>query len=41
MKNPVLSKSGIYYEKSAILNWLKNHNTDPISREILNINMLI
>ena len=35
MKNPVITKYGFYYEKSAILDWLKNHDTDPISREHL------
>ena len=35
MKNPVITKYGFYYEKSAILDWLKNHDTDPISREFL------
>ena len=41
MKNPVLSPSGNYYEKSAILNWLKNNNTDPLTRQYLTPNMLI
>ena len=41
MKNPVLSPSGNYYEKTAILNWLKNNNTDPLTRQYLTPNMLI
>jgi hypothetical protein len=41
MKNPVLSPSGIYYEKEAILNWLKTNNTDPMTREKLSPHMLV
>ena len=41
MKNPVLSPSGNYYEKTEILNWLKNNNTDPLTRQYLTPNMLI
>ena len=41
MKNPVLTPSGHYYEKTAILDWLKKHDTDPMTREHLDINMLI
>ena len=41
MKNPVLSPSGIYYEKEAILNWLKTHDTDPMTREKISADMLI
>ena len=41
MKNPVLTPSGNYYEKTALLKWLKKHGTDPITRERLDINRLI
>ena len=41
MKNPVLTPSGIYYEKEAILNWLKTHDTDPMTREKISADMLI
>ena len=41
MENPVLSPSGIYYEKEAILDWLKTHDTDPMTREKLTPDMLI
>ncbi len=41
MENPVLSPSGIYYEKEAILSWLKTHDTDPMTREKLSPDMLI
>ena len=38
MKRPVLTPSGVYYEKSAILKWIRKHNTDPISGKPLNKN---
>ena len=41
MENPVLSPSGIYYEKSAIINWIEKHNIDPMTRERLTVDMLI
>ena len=41
MENPVLCPSGFYYEKSAILEWLKNHDTDPLTREKLTANMFV
>jgi len=40
MKNPVITPSGAYYEKSAILKWIKKHETDPITREKLTKDML-
>ena len=40
MKRPVLTPSGVYYEKSAILKWIRKHKTDPISRERLTKHML-
>lgn len=41
MNIPVLAPSGNYYEKSAILDWLKRNNTDPLSREFLSVELLI
>lgn len=41
MKNPVLCPSGVYYEKSAILDWLKKNKNDPFTREHLSEDMLI
>ena len=41
MENPVLSPSGNYYEKSAIISWIEKHNTDPLTRENLTVDMLI
>ena len=40
MNNPVLTKSGFYYEKKAIVNWIQKNGTDPISREHLTLNMI-
>ena len=40
MKEPVICPSGNYYEKSAILNWLKGHNTEPLTRQHLTSDML-
>ena len=41
MENPVLVPSGNYYEKSAIIDWINKHNTDPMTREKLTVDMLI
>ena len=41
MKHPVLAPSGYYYEKSAIIDWIKKHQTDPMTREKLTVDMLI
>jgi hypothetical protein len=41
MKDPVLSPSGNYYEKSAIIEWIDKYHTDPFSRENLTEDMLI
>ena len=41
MEHPVLCPSGNYYEKSAIIEWIKKNNTDPLSREKLTVDMLI
>ena len=41
MKHPVLCPSGNYYEKSAILNWLKKNKTEPLTRQYSTADMLI
>ena len=41
MKHPMLSPSGNYYEKSAIIDWIKKNQTDPMTREKLTIDMLL
>ena len=41
MENPVLSPSGNYYEKSAIIDWINKNHSDPLTREYLNVDMLI
>ena len=41
MKHPVLKPSGNYYEKKAIIRWIKEHHTDPMTREELTEDMLI
>ena len=41
MEHPVLCPSGNYYEKSAILDWLKKNDTEPLTRQHLTASMLI
>ena len=41
MKNPVLSPSGNYYEKSAIIDWIEKNHNDPFSRENLTVDMIV
>ena len=41
MKHPVLTPSGNYYEKKAIIKWINAHHTDPMTREKLTVNMLV
>ena len=41
MENPVITPSGTYYEKKAIIDWINKNNTDPMTREILTVDMLI
>ena len=41
MQNPVISPSGNYYEKSAIIDWINKNKTDPMTREPLTADMLI
>ena len=40
MTNPVLTPSGNYYEKSAIISWIEKNHTDPMTRENLTKEML-
>lgn len=35
MVEPVITKQGYTFEKNAILNWLRDHRTCPISREVI------
>jgi len=41
MNEPVLSPSGNYYEKSAIIKWIEKNHTDPLTRENLTVDQLI
>ena len=41
MENPVITPSGTYYEKKAIIDWINKNNTDPMTREKLTVDMLI
>ena len=41
MSDPVLSPSGNYYEKSAIIKWIEKNHTDPLTRENLTVDQLI
>lgn len=41
MTNPVITPSGNYYEKSAILDWIEKNKTDPLTREPLTADMLV
>jgi hypothetical protein len=34
-KDPVIALDGIFYEREAIEEWFKNHNTSPITRKII------
>ena len=35
MQDPVMATDGYSYEKSAIEEWQKNHNTSPTTKQIL------
>jgi hypothetical protein len=39
--DPVLDAEGNTYERSALLQWLKEHRTSPISRQPLNARMIV
>ncbi len=41
MTNPVITPSGNYYEKTAIINWIEKNHTDPMTRENLTKEMLL
>ena len=41
MVHPVLCPSGHYYERTALEEWLKNHNTEPLTRMYLSVDMLV
>ena len=41
MKHPMLTPSGNYYEKKAIIRWIKIHHTDPMTREKLTEDMIV
>lgn len=41
MKDPVITPYGTTYERSAIEDWLENHNTDPLTHKKLTKDMLI
>ncbi len=41
MEDPVITPYGTTYERSAILDWLKKHNTDPLTKKKLSKDMLI
>ena len=41
MTDPVITPYGTTYERSAIINWLKNHDTDPLTKKRLTKEMLI
>ena len=41
MEDPVITPYGTTYERSAILNWLKKNNTDPLTKKKLSKDMLI
>ena len=35
MEDPVVTKDGYSYERSAITSWLKTHNTSPLTNLVL------
>ena len=41
IEDPVMDFEGNTYEKVAILRWLQNHNTSPVTRSILRTDQLI
>ena len=40
MQHPMLTPSGNYYEKKAIIKWIEMNHNDPITREFLTVSML-
>jgi hypothetical protein len=41
MENPVITPSGVYYDKKAILDWISKSPYDPFTREFLTSDMLM
>lgn len=41
MTDPVIDEQGNCYERTAIMTWLQNHNTSPITRSRIDINKLV
>lgn len=41
MYDPVIASDGFTYEARAIAKWFSNHNTSPMTREIIDTNLLI
>ena len=40
-REPVVAEDGHTYERSAIEHWLRDHNTSPLTGEVLAMKMLI
>jgi len=40
MVDPVMCEDGITYERSAITQWLQSHNTSPVTRQVINKNLI-
>ncbi|KAL7563434.1 hypothetical protein ACA910_016530 [Epithemia clementina (nom. ined.)] len=41
MEDPLMTREGHSYEKSAILTWLSTHDTSPLTREPLEVSQLL
>lgn len=41
MTDPVMCSDGYTYERVAIMQWLSNHNTSPITRTVINPNAIV
>lgn len=39
-RDPVLAEDGHLYERTAITQWINEHGTSPLTREVLNVNYL-
>ncbi|CAF1499813.1 unnamed protein product [Rotaria sp. Silwood1] len=39
-KDPVLAEDGHTYEREAIVQWIQNHGTSPLTRQLLRVNKL-
>jgi hypothetical protein len=40
MTDPVIGNDGITYERDAITQWLQSHNTSPVTRNIMSLNLI-